>query len=171
MQRKEILDPKDLQLVVDSIFESGNPVVYETYSSLDSDTLSFSNAKTLCGYLLIPRSRRDSFVGLSIYYPDAQGIIEKNRIDLDQRYCSGHTFRYETRGWGLIQFQVDLKDTSNIDCRVAVNSATKARTWSDIYPTLGSPDLWDWKVVEKHARRIIRTLRRHAQQPIGPGQP
>lgn len=170
MQRNEILDPKDLQLVVASIFESGNPVVHETYSSVDSDTLSFSNAKTLCGYLLIPRSKRDSIVGLSIYYPAAQGIIEKNRIELDQRYFSDHTFRYETRGWGLIQFQVDLRDTSTIGCRVAVNSENRARTWSDIYPMLGSPDLWDWKVVEKHARRIIRTLRRHARQPVGPEQ-
>ena len=165
MQRKEILSAKDLQLVVDSIFAVGSPTVYETFSRFDSDTLSFCDANKLCEYLALPRSKKGSFLGFSIYFPDAHGFVEKIRINLDPRRCKGYTFRYETHGWGLIQFQVDLQDAPNIACRVAVNSQKRANMWVDTYPELRSPDLWDWKVIEKHARRMIRTLRRYAQHP------
>jgi hypothetical protein len=167
MQRKEILSVTDLRLVVDSIFTVGNPTAYETFSHYDSDTLSFSDADKLCEHLAVPRPRRDSVLGFSIYYPDTYGLVEKTRINLDQKRCEGHTFRYQMHGWGLIQFQVDARDANNIACRVAVNSQKRANLWFDTYPELGSPDLWDWKTVEKHARRIIRTLRKYAQQIVG----
>src|SRR5580765_2684352 len=108
MQRKEILSVTDLRLVVDSIFAVGNPTAYETYSRFDSDTISFSNSNSLCEHVAQPRSKKDSHVGISIYYPDCHGFVEKTRINLDQRRCEGHTFRYQMRGWGLIQFQIDL---------------------------------------------------------------
>jgi hypothetical protein len=45
-----------------------------------------------------------------------------------------------------------------------VNSEERAHNWSDTYPDLKSPDLWDWAVVKKKAGRLIRLLRKLGKQ-------
>ena len=164
MGRMETLSAKDLPLVVDSIFAIGAPTVYETYSRFDSDTLSFADANKFSRFLAVPRPVKQSQLMFSIYYLDTLGFVEKIRIELDPKSCEGHTFRYQISGWGLIQFHLDLRDAKLIACRVGVNSEKRANMWSNTYPAAKSPDLWDWKIVEKHARRITRSIRKHAQQ-------
>ena len=164
MQREEIIASDDISRIVEAIFASGNPKVYEAYSAFDSDILSFSNAGKILSYIAIPRPKeKESFLGFAVHYPDTRGFVKKRKINLHKEKCGGHSYRYSMDGWGLIQFQLDLQKAPDIACRFAVNTEKRANTWFDTYPELKSPDLWDWKAVEKHARRLIRELRKYAQ--------
>jgi hypothetical protein len=65
-------------------------------------------------------------------------------------------------GWGLIQLQIDYKAAPVIDCRFAVNTKKRAQAWAQTFPELGTPEQWEWKAVERQARRLIRVLRHGA---------
>jgi hypothetical protein len=70
------------------------------------------------------------------------------------------TFRHELTGWGVIQLQFDFKKRPDIECHIGVNAKKRANLWSSTYPNMGAPGLWSWNVVERHAGRLIRHLRK-----------
>jgi hypothetical protein len=53
-------------------------------------------------------------------------------------------------------------------CDVTVNSEKRARVWYPTYPELKEPDLWNWKLVASHSRRLQRSLKSLAQQAVRP---
>ncbi len=102
------------------------------------------------------------FTNFVIYYSDAGGFVNKKKIDLNPQKCDDATIRYTYEGWGLVHFQTELVDEKYLKCRFSVNTPKRADAWKTISSHLESPDKWDWKIVEKHARRLIRILRKWA---------
>ena len=51
-----------------------------------------------------------------------------------------------------------------IQCRVAVNTQARAGAWASTHPEFRDPGLCDWIVVERHTRRIIRKMKKIAEQ-------
>jgi hypothetical protein len=102
-------------------------------------------------------------VDFAIYYPDVKGSLLIERIALDPRKCNGESFRYAVGGWGVIHLQCDMRKPPGLLCRVSVNSEARANGWKDTRPSYGEPALWDWKLVDKHARRLMRAINKHAQ--------
>ena len=56
-----------------------------------------------------------------------------------------------------IEKYMQREDT--VRCGFTVNSEKRANNWLITIPELKSPDLWNWKAVEKNARRLIRDER------------
>jgi len=94
-----------------------------------------------------------------VYYAAALGHVQTRTIALQPEKCGGAAWRETVEGWGLIQVQLQYKVGADVECRVAVNSEKRANAWAQTYPELRSPSLWNWKLVEKQARRLIRVLR------------
>lgn len=163
MQREETITLSDLERIVQAVFVEGSPNVYEAYSAFDSDIVSFSNAAELNSYISRPGSKKEGSLGFAVHYPDTKGFVEKRTINLDKDKCDGHSYRYGMNGWGLIHFQINLQKAPSVSCRFAVNTEKRANLWSATYPELNSPAKWDWKAVERHARRLIRELKKYAQ--------
>jgi len=164
MQGEETISTSELPRIAEAIFASGVPEVYEAYSAFGAEIVSFRNAHELLAYIQA-RTEKEKHLGFAVYYPETQGCLKKEKIDLDPKKCNGHTFRYRVSGWGVIQFQLEYgKKTPDIKCRFAVNSELRANKWFDTYPELQSPSLWRWELVEKHTRRLIRELKKCAQQ-------
>ena len=148
--------------VIAAVFSQGAPIVYESHSEPEQEIRSFSSALELEAevFLRLPNERR--FVSYSIYYPEAKGLVKKRKFDLIREKNEGKQFRFIMEGWGLIQLQLTYRD-DHVTCRVAVNSEKRALAWFQTYPDHGQPSLWIWKVVEKHARRIIREMKKNAE--------
>ncbi len=161
MQREETVDEQGLNILLRAIYE-GSPLVCEAYSKYDSDIVEFASSEALESYMESEISGGNTFIDFAIYYPSTNGFIEKKKIDLRPEKCNGAKKRFSIEGWGLIQLQMDLKCKPKIKCRIAVNSEKRANAWCETYPELKSPNLWDWKMVEKNTRRLIRVLRKCA---------
>ena len=161
MQRSEHIELDKVELIVDAIFE-GNPKVYESYSKYDCDIRLFTCPTDLNQYFESERDLDRSFVDLVIHYPEMNGFVQKEKINLNPDKCSGARLRYRINGWGLIHIQLDFKELEKPEIRIAVNSEKRAIGWSSTYPELKSPNLWNWIMVEKYARRLIRVLRKCA---------
>ena len=164
MQREEIINKADVNKIVNAIYVLGKPKVSEAYSKYDEDIIFFDSASDLMSYINEAILKKDKFLYFSVYYPEAKGFVKKEKIKLIPKKCDGHTFRFCIEGWGIIQFQLDYKKEPNVKCRFAVNTEKRANNWFDTYPELKSPSLWKWKLVEKHARRLIRELKKYDQK-------
>lgn len=159
MQATKTLDQSKLTIVVGALFETGQPVVFETYSAYDNRLRSFTSASDLIGYLDGELNQRGRMALLSVHYPEALGQVRTATIKLRPEKCGGAMSRETVEGWGLIQVQLKGNDNGTSECRIAVNSESRANTWSQTCPHLGLPSLWNWELVDKHARRLIRVLR------------
>ena len=148
--------------LAEATFDSGNPVVYESYSSFDEPLRRFKSAEELKADIEAGTAKDDKFLQYSLHYQESLGHVLKRKIMLKQSKC-GHSWRWTVEGWGLIQFQADLKQLPKIECRIAVNSQKRAELWADTISELRSPALWDWQIVERHASRLIRRLRKLAK--------
>ena len=163
MQGVGFIREPDIEPLLVSAFKEGNPIVLEGDSELDKDIKQFDSASEVLQEIRRLMDEGRHFFQFAIHYPDAGGHVELHRIQLNPKSCSGHTFRYVTRGWGLIYMQFRIGGNEGIECRVAVNSEERARGWHETYSELRDPSLWRWKVVGRNARRIIRALKKHAQ--------
>ena len=165
MQSEVHISESHVADVIAEIFAQGTPIAYESYSEPEQEIRSFSSALELEAEisLRVPDERR--FVSYSIHYPEAKGLVKKRKFDLIPEKNDGKRFRFSMDGWGLIQLQLTYSD-DHVSCRVAVNSEKRALAWLQTYPDHGDPSLWDWKIVEKHARRIIRKMKKEPNQPL-----
>lgn len=102
-------------------------------------------------------------VNLLVHYPEALGFVATRVITLQPEKCGGASWREALEGWGLIQLQLQYRVADFVEFRVAVNTEKRAQAWAQTYPEMGAPSLWNWKLVEKHARRLIRVLRSGTQ--------
>ena len=72
----------------------------------------------------------------------------------------GATFRYDSRGWGLIQLYFgQLRNGRLSPCHTNHNSESRAKTWESTYRNLGSATKWDWKEVTRISGRLNRFIR------------
>ncbi|HNU52883.1 MAG TPA: hypothetical protein PKJ98_18475 [Verrucomicrobiota bacterium] len=146
------------------VFESGEPVVFHAYSGYGQPLRSFRSPSELIADIEAAFADGQKSLGFALHYPDTKGHVAERKITLDPKTCDGHTWRYTVQGWGLIQFQGDLRRAPAVECHVAVNTQRRAEGWADTYPELRDPSLWDWRVVQHHAGRIIRKMKKIAEQ-------
>jgi hypothetical protein len=168
MQTTQNISPEHLRDIVHAIFDQGPVIVKQAYSGHDRNTVEFPDANALIEDLTHSEDRKPMFLHYAIYYPDAKGHVSERRIHLKPESCKGHTFRFCQEGWGLIFLQCEFRNYPSIKCNIAVNSETRAANWSDTYPELKDPSLWDWDVVKTKASPLIRLLRKYALRPDPP---
>ncbi|MBK9162987.1 MAG: hypothetical protein IPM21_03610 [Acidobacteria bacterium] len=166
MQREEKITLESLELISEAVYK-GDPEVFEVYSEFESDVRHFPTRESLQQLIAakLVNNEKHKFIFCALRYPGSNGVVRKRRVELNPKKCNGATFRYVMAGWGLIAFQVTLTDIDNISCSFSVESRKGADTWSDINPELGSPSLWNWQIIEKNTRRLIRVLRKVAKPP------
>ncbi len=158
MQKTETVEISKLGEIISSIFVEP-AIVYESDSEFDSSLKKYESKESLLKVIDQSIQTNLPFINFAIYYPNAKGYVFDEKVKLNPEVCNGATFRYSTCGWGLIQLQIDLLNKPMVEVRVAVNTQKRAEEWSANYPKFKSPSLWDWKLVEKQARRIIKSLK------------
>lgn len=148
-----------LSELTQAIFAVERPEVYEAYSAYGREPQRFASAEQLDALILGGRPDGGARLDFAIWYPSCGGRVEMERIRLDPESCGGNTFRYSIGGWGIFRLQFDFARDPLVECRVAVNSHKRAATWEAHYPEWLSVGTWNWPVVEKHERRLLRKLR------------
>ncbi|MBC3539160.1 hypothetical protein ACFSC6_10955 [Rufibacter sediminis] len=78
-----------------------------------------------------------------------------SRLELNPKYCKGHTFRYRTDGWGLIHFQVNEITKMNLEASsLSHNSEKRAMAWESTKPELGKVEKLNWQEINSTSRKI-----------------
>jgi len=161
MQHEKIIELASVPVLLRALYDH-KVVVSESYSEFEKDIIYFAEFKVLENYIVNQLSAGRKFIGIAIFYPETEGLIQKRKIKLNPKKCDGATYRYAVEGWGIIHLQLTNKDAQTISCRLAVNTEKRATAWADTSTEIKSPALWKWQLVEKHARRLIRELKKCA---------
>ena len=155
-----------LESLVEAIFETPAVAVFTSDSDYGEETLEFHSAAEVLAHFHRKVAAGSLFEGYAVHYTETGGHVANRRIVLDPKKCKGHTFRYSLGGWGVIHVQVKLRGPSMTDCTISANSQKRAEAWAGTAPEFKSPTLWNWPLVEKHARRLCRQLKKSAQLSI-----
>jgi hypothetical protein len=131
----------------------------EAYSTFEEPLRVFEDAAAVEEFIRAKRERGVVFTYLMLHYVECGGALQVRRIALKPEVCDGATWREIAEGWGLIQLQITYREDGMAECRIAVNTEKRAHAWSSTFESLRDPAEWNWKIVEKHARRLIRVLK------------
>ncbi len=89
--------------VLDFIFTATELQVFEHYSSYGQKINQYkSTAEIITAFDL--EKGRQSAVTFNLWAPDFGGKVRFHRVELNPKYCGGHTYRYATEGWGGCNF-------------------------------------------------------------------
>lgn len=168
MQSTATLSHEGFCELAGSLFEPTSPVVFQSYSSYGQPLRSFRTPSELMAEIKSAFATGLKSVQFAVHFPDTKGHVAERKIALDGKKCDGHAWRYTVEGWGLVQLQADLRRFPVIECRIAVNTQARAEAWASTHPECRDPGLWDWSVVQRHAGRIIRKLKKLAEQGTPP---
>ena len=90
------------------------------------------------------------------------------RIELNPKYCNGHTSRYSTDGWGLIQLYFGgIKNQELSYSYIRHFREKEALKHESSNSTNGRVADWDWDEILKTSKQLKQELRRLAQKQIG----
>jgi hypothetical protein len=166
MQRTDTIPASHLAAILAAAMQDSD--VYEAYSEPERKLRSFPTLDRLLEYVDSKHKAGERHVALSVYFRDTKGAVETRRISLRPEKNGGATWREAVNGWGLVQVQFKFLQDGLVECRIAANSEKRAVAWASNHPAVDAPGLWDWKLVEKHVRRLIRVLRQ-GERPTGAG--
>lgn len=78
-----------------------------------------------------------------------------SKLELNPKYCNGHTFRYRIDGWGLIHFHANELKADKLEASlISHNSEKRAQAWESTKPELGRADNLDWDVINSTSRKL-----------------
>jgi hypothetical protein len=146
-------DSSDAVDILDFIFDEMDLVLYQLYSEYSQDIKFFQKTEDVKKIYDFPKIVNSSH--FQLWTPRFKGDLVIRKVELDPKYCKGHTFRYSTEGWGLIQLYFGgLRGAVLEQSHLGHQSEKRATSWSDTNKKLGAVSKWDWKEVESTARKI-----------------
>ena len=165
MQAEFIVSLSELAELFEWFEVNGGPDFYLYYSDYGEEMRTFASYDEWLAFARADSGHYWLNSDLALHFPQAKGYVDINRVSLDPRRCRGHSFRYQTRGWGIIHLGCSaVRGTREIHCRLPCNTRKGAESWFNVCPEMKDPDLWDWKVVESIARRLRRFVHRYERR-------
>jgi hypothetical protein len=162
MQREDRVPESSVGAIVAAAF-TGAALVSEAYSEFESLTRHFRSADELLAHVMEARAQGRKYFGVVVHYEGTGGKVSTNRFALVPEKCQGARWREKTEGWGLVSLQLTYQDDQYVKASISANSEKRARAWEQtLEATLGPVEAWNWVLVERHCRRLIRRLRSEA---------
>jgi len=159
----------DHRLILRHLLDQGECEIFELYSRPGCELVQFRSLDDfLCRYQFSDWDTIPETIHLHLYPNAARGFVEYSRIALSKPASPDQAFRYSSEGWGLIQLYLEAPRNGALSpSHTNHNSPARAATWSDTYPELRDPSLWDWDVVLSFSRRLNAFIRKQAVAKAG----
>jgi hypothetical protein len=94
-------------------------------------------------------------ITFQLYASRFKGDLIFRKVDLDPKRCNGHTYRYATNGWGLIQLDFGgIKNGELNRSHIGHQSAKRASAWEKNFSEMGFVNKWNWEEVEQVGRKL-----------------
>ena len=146
-------DKADKLKVLDFIFKDTDLQVYDLGSPYGQEICQYKTVAEISSKFDL---EIDEFgTTFQLWTPRHGGEPIFRKVDLDPKRCNGHTFRYATDGWGLIQLYFGgLKNNELRHSHIGHSSEKRALIWEDINHSNGLVNSWDWTEIQVTSRKL-----------------
>ena len=145
----------DKVALLNYLFAETDLRVYDLASEPGQEVCEYTSADDIIDKF---ESRYDGIFSptFQLWAPRFGSTAQFRRIELNPDSCGGHTFRYQTQGWGLIQLYFGREwkrelEYSHIGC-FAEKNARLREAYDSL--SLGKADEWDWEEINTVARKL-----------------
>lgn len=146
-------DKADKLKVLEFIFKNTDLLVYDLSSAYGQDISQYKTIDEISSKFDL---EIDEFgTTFQLWTPRHKGKPIFRKIDLDPKHCNGHTFRYSTEGWGLIQlFFGGMKNNELKHSHIGHFNENGALKWEDTNKINGLVNSWDWTEIQVSSRKL-----------------
>ncbi len=139
--------------ILDFIFKNTDLQVYDLGSLHGQEICQYKSGDEIASKFDL---EIDEFgTTFQLWTPRHKGKPIFRRVDLDPKRCNGHTFRYATEGWGLIQLYFGgLKNNELKPSHIGHFNEKGALKWEDNNSVNGLDSSWDWKEIQSTSRKL-----------------
>jgi hypothetical protein len=147
-------DKADKLEILDFIFKDTDLHVYDLSSAYGQEICQYKTVDEVLSKFDLDNG--DKFaVTFKLWTPRHKGKPLFRKIDLDPKRCNGHTFRYSTEGWGLIQLYFGgLKNNELNQSHIGHFNEKGALKWEENNKVNGLVSLWDWTEIQATSRKL-----------------
>lgn len=128
--------------------------IFDLASHYDKEVKSYANTDEILSSFDLENGGQ-SAVTFQLWSPRLGGSVSFRKIALNPLACEGHTYRYATEGWGLIQLYFGGQQSGILHhSHIGHFSPKGASKWEEIRK-IGSVDNWNWAEIQ-HVSGVLK---------------
>lgn len=147
---------RDKLTILDFIFTQTDLQVYDHYSPYGQEISVYKNTVEIAEKFDLENGGKFS-VNFQLWSPRHKGAPLFRKVLLDPKRCNGHTFRYNTIGWGLIQLYFGGV-SKNILCQSHIGHFNEKGALNaglyDIDVDKAAVSEWNWNEIQVTSRKL-----------------
>lgn len=157
-------DKADKLAVLEFIFKETDLRVYDLGSPYGQEICEYKTTDEIASKFDL--NNGDKFaVTFKLWIPRHKGEPVFRKVDLDPKRCNGHTFRYSTEGWGLIQLYFGgLRNNELNQSHIGHFNEKGASKYEETNLVNGLVSAWNWTEIQKTSRKLKYHI--HNKLPI-----
>ena len=139
--------------ILDFIFKETDLLVYDLGSQYGQEICQYKASDEIS--LKFDLEIDEFGTTFQLWTPRHKGKPIFRKVDLDPKRCNGHTFRYATEGWGLIQLNFGgVKNNELKLSHISHYNEKGALNWEDTNYLNGLVSSWDWTEIQATSRKL-----------------
>ena len=148
-------DKTDKLAVIDFIFNETDLQVFDLSSPYGQNIYQYNSSDEISAKFDLVNGNN-----FQLWSPRHKGAPIFNKVDLDPKRCGGHTFRYSTEGWGMIQLYFGgVKNGILSLSHIGHFGEKDAAKWEGTNKLNGSIKDWEWTEVQATSKKLKQYIR------------
>ena len=140
--------------ILQFIFEQTDLQVFDSYSSYSKEICEYKSVEDITAKFDLVNGAEYA-ITFNLYSSQFGGTVLFKRLELNPRYCNGHTFRYSTEGWGLIQLHFGGVNKNGLNQSHIRHFNEKGALKNEPFQTkFGKVSGWNWEAINKTSRSL-----------------
>lgn len=147
-------DKQDKLNILDYIFNETDLKAFDLSSAAGEEIRSYKTTQEIVTKFDLENGKQFA-VTFNLWSPEFMGEIIFQKRELNPKRCNGHTFKFTTEGWGLIQLYFGGRTDKRLyKSSIGHNSEKRALGHQPSIQRIPGPDQWDWKTIEQTSRKL-----------------
>jgi hypothetical protein len=140
--------------ILDFIFNETDLRIYDLSSTYGQEVCEYKTVDEIATKFDLDNGNKFAAT-FQLWTPRHKGNLIFRKIDLDPKHCNGHTLRYATEGWGLIQLYFGgLKNNELNQSHIGHFNEKGALKWEETNKVNGLVSTWDWTEIQNTSRKL-----------------
>ena len=153
--------------VLNHIFENTDLQVFDSYSEHSQEICQYISTDEIAAKFDLENGGQFA-TAFQMWSPRFGGKAVFRKINLKPRYCNGHTYRYSTDGWGLIQLYLGgYQNNTLFYSHIGHFNERGAFGRADSDKELIEVKRWNWKEIAAISRSLKYQIHKMAVDKIG----